>query len=409
MSKLEKTVILPSEEDGWEVWKLRDSVATHDRFLEGAVCKADKQQDSCVAFSITRVATLPVLVPSTDPEIYRGAAELELENAGLLVDVENYQGWDCILVEKREEESFISAVYLLEDELNEANDLRQHTFDYSARYYRPSVEGDCIALWRERHRWCMTCYRNGIPFLTEPLGEELVDLTLSLHLTISQLSLKGIQFKPAEVFLWSVCEQAENVAAQVMAAGLVLTEEDRPAPSVPAGEVNLEPSVVSEWRKQVANRKRLKGIGIGVAAIYLIILGVLWWKLFELDSQASDLKEEVALHAPSWEMNSEHFKAWDELYPVVTDKWPLQIYKECVMAMPAGQTIRYTNVNVQNGFIELRGNALGNQYLNLYKPKLKNAEMFTDFEWDHPPAIRDPKTQLWRFTYKAMPAGYQEY
>ncbi|MGJ8671571.1 hypothetical protein [Rubritalea sp.] len=409
MSKVEKTVILPSEEDGWEVWKLHDDVFVHDHSIEGALAKADKQHDSCVAFSITRVATLPVLVHSSDPELYRGAAQLELENAGLLLDVEGYQGWDCVMVEKTDDESFVSAIYLLEEELNEANDLRQHTFDYSARYYRPSVSGDCVAIWRERHRWCMACYRNGIPFLTEPIGEELVDLTMLLHLTLSQLSLKGIEFKPAEVILWSVCEKSSEVAAQVVDAGLILTEQDRPVPRMPVEGISLEPSVITEWRKQVASRKRLKMVGGGVAALYLIVLAVLTWKLLALDGQASDLKEEVALYAPSWEMNSEHFKAWDELYPVVTDKWPLEIYKECVMAMPPKQTIRYTNVNVQNGFIELRGNALGNQYLNVYKPKLKNAEMFADFEWEHPPAIRDPKTQLWRFTYKAKPAGYEEY
>jgi hypothetical protein len=409
VSKGEKTVILPSEGDGWEVWKSNSGVVSHDRSIEGALTKADGQQDDCVAFSVVRVATLPLLVPSNDPELYKGAAQLELENAGLLIDVENYQGWDCVLVEKSEEQSFVSAIYLLEEELNKLNDLRQYTFDYSARFYRPSVEGDCITIWRERHRWCLACYRNGVPFLTEPMGAELVDLTTSLNLTLAQLSLKGISFDPAEVFLWSATEEREEIAAQVLAAGLVLTEQPRPVPSFPTEEINLQPSAVSEWEKKVASMLRLRVIIAAVAAIYVIAAAVLWWKVYALDQQVKDFKEEIAQYTPSYEMNAEHFTAWDELYPLVTEKWPLELYKECVMAIPGGQPIRYTNVNIQSGFIELRGNAVGNDYLNRYKPKLKNAEMFSEFEWDLPPAIRDPKTQLWKFTYKAQPAGLEEY
>lgn len=402
-------MILPSEGDGWEVWKLQAGVVTHERSIEGAIRRADGQPGDCVAFSVVRVATLPVIVPSSDAELYRGAAQLELENAGLLEDVEEYQGWDCVLVEKSSEQSFVSAVYLLEEELNSENDLRQYVFDYSARFYQPSVDGDCIAIWRERNRWCLTCYRNKIPFFTEPLGEELTGVGLCIHLLLGQLSLKGVDFKPAEVFLWSPSEGASELAAQVLQSGMVLTGQPRPVPSFPSKQVHLQPTVVTEWQKKVRAMKRLRLVGVGVAALYLIAAAVLFWRLFSLDAKAQDLKDEVATYAPSWQMNSEHFKAWDELYPLVTEKWPLRLYKECVMNIPNGQPIRYTSVNVQNGFIELRGNAVGNQYLNVYKPKLKNAEIFSDFEWEQPPAIRDPKTQLWKFTYKAQPVGYEEY
>ena len=79
------------------------------------------------------------------------------------------------------------------------------------------------------------------------------------------------------------------------------------------------------------------------------------------------------------------------------------------MTIPGGQPIRYTNVNIQNGFIELRGNAVGNEHLNRYKPKLKHSAIFETFEWEFPPALRDPKTSLWNFNYKAKPEGYEEY
>ena len=247
MSKSDIAVILPSEEDGWEVWSSNKGVMKHARSIEGAVTKFTGQVGDCVAFSVCRVATLPMLVPSSEEEIFRGAAQLELENAGLLVD-EEYQGWDCLEVSTSKENSFVSAIYLLEEELNELNDLRHYSFDYSARFYTPQEKGDCMALWKERHTWCLVFYRNNVPFLTEPLGAEIEDLAMTVNLLFSQLEVKGIFFQPTEVRLWSESQKAASLEQQFREAGLQMKTEPRPNPSIPKGHIELQPSEASAWQ-----------------------------------------------------------------------------------------------------------------------------------------------------------------
>ena len=407
MSKLEKSVILPSEGDGWEVWEKGASGVTHVKSLEGAVAKSDAQPGACVAFSGCRVATLPMLVPSDEEELYRGACQLELENAGLLVDVESYQGWDCVLIEKSDGQSFVSAVYLLEEELNEKNDLRHYSFDFSARFYSPKVDGDCIALWRERNTWCLAFYRNNKPFLIEPIGHEIVDLASSIDLLITQLSIKGITFQPHELLLWSPVEQ--SLVADLAAINILLKEEPRPVPSFPSSSIDLQPSAVREWEKRVNSMMRIRVVLMAVAALYVIAAGVLWWKSYQQDQKIAKLTDEVAQFAPMWEDNQEHFNDWTELDPVVTENWPLRVYKECVMSIPGGQPIRFIDINVQAGFVQIKGNAKNTDSLNRFKPKLRKSLVFEDYEWEFPEARKSTKTNRWDFQYSAKPLGYNEY
>ena len=403
-------MILPSEGDGWEVWSQSAGNLTHVKSLEGAVAKSDAQAGACVAFSVCRVATLPILVPSDEEELYRGACQLELENAGLLVDVENYQGWDCVPVEKSAGSSFVSAVYLLEEELNEKNDLRYYSFDYSARFYSPKESGDCIALWRERHTWCLAFYRNNIPFLIEPIGREIVDLAGSVNLLISQLSIKGISFQAHELLLWSSVEgSVESLESDLATIDILLKDEPRPVPSFPSNSIDLQPAAVSEWEKRVNSMMRLRVVLMAVAALYVIAIAVLWWKSYQQDQKIVKLTDEVAQFAPLWEDNQEHFKHWTELDPVVTQNWPLQVYKECVMSIPGGQPIRFIDINVQSGFVQIKGNATNTDSLNRFKPKLRKSVVFEDYEWEFPVEKKSTKTGRWDFQYNAKPVGYNEY
>lgn len=409
MSKSDKSVILPSEGDGWEVWSQSSGNLTHVKSLEGAVAKSDAEPGACVAFSVCRVATLPIMVPSDEEELYRGACQLELENAGLLEDVENYKGWDCVLVKKSEGQTFVSAVCLLEEELNKENDLRHYSFDYSARFYTPNFSGDCIALWKERHTWCLAFYHNNVPCLIEPVGHEIVDLATSIHLLISQMAIKGITFEPHELLLWSTIEETATIEAELATINILLKEEPRPVPSFPSSSIKLKPTAVSEWEKKVHSRMRLRGILIAVAALYVIAAAVLWWRSDQQDQKIAGLKDEVAQYAPFWEESQEHSQSWTELEPVVSTNWPLLVYKECVMSIPSGQPIRFININVQNGFVDIKGNATGTNSLNRFKSKLTKSLVFEDYEWALPQAKESQKTRRWEFQFNAKPLGYQEY
>lgn len=372
------------------------------RSVEGALTKSSGQPGDCVAFSVCRVATLPLLLPSSDVEIYTGAAQMELENAGLLHDVENYKGWDCLPVEIQADSALVTAVYLLEEELNAANDLRHYSFDFSARFYSPRLDGDCIALWRERNTWVMAFYRNNVPFLTEPLGGELSQLGMNVNLLLNQLEVKGILFHPEQVRLWSASDEEDTIAEHFRGVGLKLIAEPRPTPTMPIGTIQLQPTAASEWQKHVRSMLRLRVILGAIAALFLIAAAMLWWKVAKLDNQINDLNDEIALHSPEWERNTRHFEAWQELTPVVTDRWPLELYKACVMAIPRGQPIRFNSIDVQAGYIQISGSAVSVQVCNQFKPQLRKSEMFDDLTWQMGQETLDQKTTRWNFQYNAQ-------
>lgn len=404
MSKSEIAVILPSEGDGWEVWSTSKGVSKHVRSIKGALTKSSGLPGDCVAFSICRVATLPLLVPSSDPEIYQGAAQLELENAGLLQDVEGYKGWDCLPVEMHTDQAFISAVYLLEEELNVENDLRHYSFDLSARFYLPRLDGDCIAMWRERNTWVMAFYRKNVPFLVESLGNDLSQLGMSVNLLLTQLEVKGILFHPEQVKLWSESEYQEDIAEQLLSVELKLVAEEKPAPSMPIGSLELQPSEASEWQKRVRSMMRLRVVCTAVAALYLIGAAFLMWRSMQIEERVTELKEEIAEYAPDWESNTAHYAAWEEIDQLVQPNWPLEMYKECVMSFPVGQSIRLTSIELHQSFIEMKGKADLN-VLKGIQPRLRNSDAFGDLVWEFPQETKENKTPLWEFSYSAKMEG----
>lgn len=401
MSKSEIALILPSEGDGWEVWATTKGQSKHVRSVESTLKKNSGQVGDCVAFSICRVATLPMLLPSGDVNIYRGAAQLELENSGLLHDVENYKGWDCLPIEVRDGKALVTAIYLLEEELNAGNDLRHYSFDFSARFYLPDLAGDCVAMWRERNTWVMAFYRNNIPFFTEPLGNDLSQLAMTVNLLLNQLEVKGIFFHPEQARLWSVSEDQESIAEHFHAVGLKLIAEPRPIPAMPIGSIELQPSAASEWQKQVRSMMRLRVIAVVITMLFLVASALLWWKVAKLDQQIDMLKGEVAQYAPQWEKNTKHLEAWEELTPLVTDRWPLNLYKACVLDIPRGQPIRFNSINVQAGYIQINGSAVSVQACNQYKPMLRKSEEFDDLTWEMGQETLDQKTTRWNFQYDA--------
>ena len=79
------------------------------------------------------------------------------------------------------------------------------------------------------------------------------------------------------------------------------------------------------------------------------------------------------------------------------------------MSIPVGQPIRFIDINVQNGFVQIKGNAKNTFSLNRFKPKLSKSVVFADYDWEFHEAKKSTKTGRWEFQYNAKPVGYNEY
>lgn len=79
------------------------------------------------------------------------------------------------------------------------------------------------------------------------------------------------------------------------------------------------------------------------------------------------------------------------------------------MSIPDGQQIRFSDINLQKGFVEIKGSAVGLGAFDVFKPKLRRATSLEDLAWEMRPAVKDPKTARWTFTYNAKPVGSEQY
>lgn len=399
MNKNITSIVLPAVGDGWDVWTLGKSQLELKTHIAGPLDKSNVPLGACVAFPVSCVATLPICVPSDDPELYKGAAEIALEKAGLLNEVESGKCWDCLVVEKRGNEVIVAASALVEDRFDNAHRLYHTSFDSSARCCRPAEMGDALAFWQEHGEWVMACYRDSEVFYTEPLGQIDESLDRTLDLLISQFLMKGIRFHPQNIWCWT---QPENEVPQaLLSSSHGIQQAPRPKPELPEKQLCLQPVDVVQWHGRQAVRMRNQMILMAVAALYLCGLGYLWWRDYQLTKQITELDKQVAFYQPTWESNNEHFARWDELSELVSDRWPLNLYRECAILMPSDQSIRFQQIEVQEPLIVVRGNSINLNAIAKYSLGLKRSEYLTGYVWTTPSETRDPKTNQWTFRYEA--------
>lgn len=410
MNKTVTSVVLPAEEAGWEVWLLQKSGLEFKTRLEGEVLsKSDMVAGTCLALPVNQVATQPVVVASEDEDLYRGAAQMALEKAGFYDADLNDLGCDCQEVEKIPNQVTLAASGLVEDCINPDHDIRLCSFDYSARFYQPESAADYIAIWKEQGSWVLACYRNSIPFYTEPLGELGEDLSITIDLLISQFLIKGMLFTPLEVLVWSPLEEgAEGVTLQMLQAGYALVEAAKPAAKMPTKALNFQPLVVSQWHERQAARAKMRVLVIGVLLIYISLVAWLWMRSAAIDEKIAVAEQQATALKPAWEENQKHFNKWDELAPLVVENWPLRVFKECKELLPPGQVIRFQQVEVQDASVKIRAVSPSLNAINRFDLALKKSVIFGNYQWQTRPPVKDPKTKQWGRLYEAQSLDYQE-
>lgn len=394
------SIVLPSSDEGWELWALGKSEPELKTHFIGAIDKLNVPAGSCVALPVRCLATMPLHVPSDDPDLYRGAAELLLEKGSFLASGETGRSWDCKVVEKRGNEVIVAVSVLVEDRLEDEHKLNHVSFDSSARLIRPKEMGDVVAFWKENGEWVLACYRDREVFYTEPLGSVDGSIDLTIDLLRSQFLVKGIPFHLKSVWCWMQGTDEEMPDA-LKNSHLGVHVARRPIPEMPASQLTLQPSEVVAWHGRQAVLARNRLIFMALGALYLVGLGFLWWKDHQSDQKIATLNQEIAGLQPAWESNMEHFDRWNELSSLVSDRWPLNLYKECAMLLPANQSIRFQQIEVQEALIVIHGSSLNLNAIAKYSLGLKRSSELEGFVWSTPSETRDPKTNQWAFRYEA--------
>lgn len=406
MSKVQHRVILPAEQDGWEIWSHQEGVATLVEVVDSwHAIEPAATMEHRFALSSRHIMALPFTVPSDEADMVRNAAKLELEKTVSMH--EESEAWGCALVEKGSQYSFATAVCLLEDSFELPDALHQSLFDVAASYYQPASKEDCIALWQEQSQWCLVFYRNRIPFFVEPI-EAPSYLPASMAVYQAQLSYRGVEFAPQEVLLWSDYDACAPLELQLLEQQLPLKKEPKPDPALPVMALQMRPRAVVEWHHKLKRKEKLRTLSLLVLCVYVAMLLTGWFVLQSKNKEIQQLDQTIRQHSPQWEINQQHFSDWEALESVVTEQWPLALCKECMLCLPNSLNIRFTLVNIEDGTIQLRGEAQSTALLNTFRTNLRKSDVLAEYQWTMPPEKKSVKTKQWEFNYTAKPKVYAQ-
>ncbi|GAA5496872.1 hypothetical protein Rhal01_03060 [Rubritalea halochordaticola] len=404
MSKTTTTIILPAEDSGWEVWQDQQGVLQKVRTLKAVLSKDQTSSGERLALPVRAVATMPIRVASSDEALYRGAAQLELEKAGLLINAEG-ESWDCTMIADQGAGSIVAGYALLEDMLDPESVIQDVVLDYSPRCY-PVDTADLIVCLKEQGEWALVCYSQGKPFYTEPLGKDFIGaLAPAVKQLEVQLMLSGVEFEPQSIQIWTgdAPQLDESVSVQLTAeTGLPVVIDQRPVPVVSEQGLKIRTEGMIGWKQKQQAGSRARVWFLGVALMYLVAAGYVFLKWKNLNDQIADQDHIIKTYQGSYGEKTLHDDKWEELHNLVRQDWPLAVYRRCTELLPPGNRIKFDMIEAQDGSVVLSGSAAELDPINDYIPKLKADEMFTELEWLTPmPARNRGNDQRWYFKFEA--------
>ncbi|WP_156817086.1 hypothetical protein [Rubritalea marina] len=397
-NKKQSTLTLPAVEGGWQRWECIPDGA--------AVLLDEKHEDlpesTCVGLPSHCVVTIPLRLPVASAEVYRDAALLELETLGLLDGDGTTSQFDILVVEEAAEHAYVAVHCLMAGELDIPEAAAHARFDVACRHWEVDKDQDVIGVCREHGQWVLLFFMRGELILSELCGASHEGLGVNLDLMIDQLSMRGFDFHPSIVQVLGVGCPSEAVDSIGKNFAMEVLMDQAMSPKVPEEMLHIEPLEATAIKAKEHRQKRLKSIGVSVAAVYLmggLLIGVL------MLMQHVDLKNkqaELERYLPGWQENEAHFELWSELDDLVTPEWPLALYAATVSSLDGLKGIEFDEVMARPRFIEIRGSAARASDLNVFKQKLRVEPMFEEYDWLLGQPKKSSKTQRWEFKFRAQ-------
>lgn len=394
------TMVMPAEEQGWEVWENGKQGMEKTREVEGSLEDAGLLSGVFLALPVHAMASMPLIVQSTDKELYKGATQLLLEKAGLIAE-EDHDSWDAVLVETNDGGSLVTGHAYLEDIFPEGALLKDADIDYSPRCYEVD-SADKIVCWREQGRWALVCYKEGKPFYSEPMGKSLdAGLLSSVKQLRAQMMLADIEFSPVEFLVLSEIGAVKEKELEAD-LGLPVRYQARSIPQIPKTTLEVRTSGMIEWeRKRKAGSKSKLWLG-GIALIYLAAGAYIFMQFSKVNASIDQQNRIIANTEGASMENIDHTLKWDELDGLVKEQWPLKVYKDCAVLIPPNSAMRFTMVEIfEDDHIALKGYAPSLNSINAYIQKLKMDSRFAELTWITPPPVENTKTKMWEFDFEA--------
>jgi len=381
-----KKILLPGT-DAWELWS-KGSAGWEE------VPDADGRagSDVLVAIDARSIATAPLWINSTDPEIQKGVVAGELAELGIVAEGGRSANINQVAIDSNRA---LIVVTVLENSsrLPEVDGVPAGFAPFSSLLELPA---DAISVWRELGRLVVAFTRGRSVVYNQVLSGGEIDSDIAGEIACIAQSLQGNAVTKGIEKIVVSGEPAGSSSPEFLQTALGLPLQQVPRfplsanPSALGASSPLAPVVVVE--RHAARRRRSRGIVLGIAAlaIYGLLCLLAWLNLGRLDRANESLRESVAADADEVESIRQAMDSWDALEPAINpDNYPVETFHRLTALLPR-KGLRLTLFHLQDFGQKLTvvGESESTNIAISLRDDLANRTQLSHFDWQ----IRAPTT-----------------
>lgn len=410
MSRKSETWSLLPGAEGWEIWRT-DAGGEVERTLENGPFRLGEIEDLpsgelVLFFPVKAFHALPFKASSADDSLFEDLSTMHAERLGIRPDPLAGQLSDRFVVHAGEDETTILHVVLRSPSEGELPRRTPQDFDLSARAF--PVAGNAIAAWQELGRWVFAFYAGGKLLYTQATSfSETAPSPLLLReiqLAMGQLSMQGMSLRVDALHIWSPAGDLGEAGSLTEAFGVKGSVSRRPAPELPEESSRLLPADVRAARTAKSKKKKRRLAVLGVASLYLALIGWVGFGLWQDIRERNRLLAEAAkVEGVSAEFQ-EHRAKWDELGAVVeSSRGPLEIMLQLGNSIPQNSGLRLQTADVALGDVKVMGSAPQSAPVNSFSLALKRNPDLSFLDWETGSPNNTQKGWEFVFSGKELP------
>ena len=384
-----RTLLLPSQTEGWEVWMCGNTTCTLKRSVATPFDAKVAGPGTVVGVPAKYCRTIGLSLPTKDPSVMRKMAYSQLERRGLARGSAKETLFDCHTLPSRGNDHTDVSVDVM-SELPDGLELANaRGFTASARLF--PLPDHKLLLSQEQGQLVLSVGRDGKLIHSQVIGPfERLQNGAAQEINLTRIALEGegvIDEQTNGLVVWADCTEHDLAKFR---AGLDLPVELklRPAPSAALASSESAGQLVPASVKLTRSRRHRTLMVICLIAVlamaYLVVLHRMKSQLDALEAQIPNLEKQVDKTKDVAAKVQKAQARWNALRPVLEPKrYPLVHLSHIARVMPGGG-IRVTDFESKIKEVIVKGIARDTAAAYEMLRLVKENEELKVYNWDMP-------------------------
>lgn len=406
MSFAASTLLLPSPDASWRLWKPRATSA--DRSVDTPMEVQVKGKPLVVGLPATACRSIGMVLPNADHNVLEQIIITQLERRGLKLTGGADRNFRWHLLAQTASSATVS-VDALVDPFPESLALTQAS-DYTAALRLQSIPAGQIVIMEEQGSLVLAAGFQGKLYHSHIIAPSasiaLEDMTQEI--TLARLSLEGDLGEGLFSGVVLVGQNWDKLLVESLQelSGMTVRTVGQLAPNADLDTQSwprLLPAVVREAQQSTARRGKIIRFGVfgGLLAVSLLFLAFAYLSVKE--TEAASLQSSVdATTAPAARVR-QTAEMWKSLAPAIEPRrYPMVLLSEVTKLMPpSGIVVR--RFQLKDNEIDIQGEARDAQTAVQFMEDLQKHPVLSRYQWSKPsPNVKDGAAQF-RTQGKAIP------